>query len=172
MVAALLNEEGVFMADVDNSFIPRGMKISGNILSGGDLCVEGDVYGDVMIDGTLELRGNVRGKHIKVGRVELTSGVIESDIECADYISVGEGVTILGNVSAGDADIEGAINGDVIVENKVSIGNTAVIKGKVRAGEVSVDLGAVCEVGIENASQERKASEFFENYLKEHSNNN
>lgn len=160
------------MSDNGSSFIPSGMKISGNIISGGDLCVEGSVYGDVMIDGTLELRGNVKGKRIKVGRVELDSGVIESDIECDDYISVGRDMTILGNVSACNADIEGAINGDLTVTEKVNIGSTAVIKGAVKAGEVSVDLGAVCEVGIENTCDAGKASAFFENYLKEHGTNN
>lgn len=160
------------MNDIESSFIPSGMKISGDIISGGDLCVEGQVYGDVMIDGTLELRGIVKGKRIKVGRVELDSGIIESDIECDDYISVGQDVTILGNVSATNADIDGAINGDVVVADKVNIGNTAVIKGAVKAGEVSVELGAVCEVGIENLKEQGKASLFFENYLKEHSTNN
>lgn len=160
------------MSNQGSSYIPSGMKISGDIISGGDLCVEGHVFGDVMIDGTLELRGNVKGKHIKVGRVELDSGVIESDIECADYISVGQDVTIFGNVSANNADIDGAINGDLIVTDKVNIGSSAVIKGAVKAGEVSVDLGAVCEVGIENTNQLGKAAAFFENYLKERSTNN
>lgn len=158
--------------NMESSFIPRGMVVSGDIKSGGNLCVEGEVYGDVYIDGTLELRGSIKGKHIKVGRVELDSGIIESDIECDDYISVGEGVTILGNVSATNADIDGAVSGDLTVLERAHVGGTAVIKGKVKAGEIMVELGAVCEVGIENASQEGKAAQFFENYLKERATNN
>ena len=91
-----------------------------------------------MIDGTLELRGNVKGKHIKVGRVELDSGVIESDIECADYISVGQDVTIFGNVSANNADIDGAINGDLIVTDKVNVGSIMLPKDCIVA-KVSVN---------------------------------
>lgn len=163
--------KGEFMASVDiieSSFIPRGMVITGDMKSGGDLCVEGEVYGDVFIDGTLEIRGVVKGKHIKVGRVELDSGIIESDIDCDDYISVGEDVTILGNVSATNADIDGAINGDLIVKEKVHIGSTAVIKGKVQASEMMVELGAICDVGIGNSEEPGKAAAFFEDYLKNH----
>ena len=47
-----------------------------------------------------------------------------------------------------------------------------VIVGGNSAGVIMVELGAVCEVGIENASQEGKAAQFFENYLKERATNN
>lgn len=158
--------------NMESSFIPKGMVISGDIKSGGDLCVEGEVYGDVYIDGTLELRGTVKGKHIKVGRVELDGGVIESDVDCDDYICVGEGVTIIGNVTATNADIDGAISGDLTVKERVHIGGTAVIKGKVKAGEIQVEFGAVCDASIENVGQEGKAAQFFENYLKDRATNN
>ena len=74
--------------DSKKSYIPKGMKIIGDVESDGDLLLAGDVDGNVDIDGTLELKGTVKGKNLRVGRVELTEGNIESDIECLDYINI------------------------------------------------------------------------------------
>ena len=101
--------------DSGRSYIPKGMKIYGNVQTDGDLFIEGEVDGDVDIDGTLELAGAVRGRKLKVGRVELAEGTIESDIECLDYISIGPGVTIIGDIKAKNADVNGAVKGTIDV---------------------------------------------------------
>ena len=154
---------------MDKSYIPEGTKIVGNVVSDGDLSLSGEVVGDVSIEGTLELNGSIKGKNIKVGRTELTKGAIESNIECKDYIGIGKGVTVIGNIKAKNADIDGAVQGDLAIEEKVSVGNTAVIKGDVAAGEVAVALGAVCDVNLEKSfGQNSKAADFFKEYMESH----
>lgn len=151
--------------DSKKSYIPKGMKIIGDVESDGDLLLAGDVDGNVDIDGTLELKGTIKGKNLRVGRVELTEGNIESDIECLDYISVGPDVTILGNIKAKNADVNGAVMGTIDVEENMSVGSTAVISGEVRTGTINVDLGAVCDIDLRRSYSDERAGAFFEEYL-------
>lgn len=153
--------------NIDRSYIPKGMVITGNVESDGDLTVAGEVIGNVSISGTLELNGSIRGNKLKVGRVELTEGVIESDIECDDYIRVGENVTILGNIKAKNADVDGAVSGNLDVQNKVIVGSTAVVKGNLMADELGINLGARCDVDLTKSYKNGTASDFFNQYMSE-----
>jgi len=154
---------------MEGSYIPKGTRINGDVFATGDLELDGDVFGNVDITGNLDLNGNIKGDNIKVGRVELSKGVIESNIECLDYISVGKDVTVIGNIKAQNADINGAVEGNLDVKEKVAVGSTAVIKGDLIAGELAVDFGALCDVNLEHSYSEGKAAAFFDNYLKENS---
>ncbi|MBR4207453.1 MAG: polymer-forming cytoskeletal protein [Lachnospiraceae bacterium] len=147
------------------SFIPRGMTVIGDVESSGDLKLSGEVRGDVHIDGALELDGKVRGTDLKVGRIELTEGTIESNIECQDYISVGSGVTVIGNIKAKNADVSGAVLGSIDVAENMSVGSTAVIRGDVNTGSINIDLGAVCDVDLKRGHSDDRAAAFFEEYL-------
>ncbi|MEE5989486.1 MAG: polymer-forming cytoskeletal protein [Lachnospiraceae bacterium] len=151
--------------DSGRSYIPKGMKIYGNVQSDGDLFIEGEVDGDVDIDGTLELAGAVRGRKLKVGRVELAEGTIESDIECLDYISIGPGVTIIGDIKAKNADVNGAVKGTIDVTENMAVGSTAVISGEVHTKTINVDLGAVCDIDLKKGYSDERASAFFDEYL-------
>ena len=151
---------------MEKSYIPKGMKITGDVESDGDLLLAGEVDGNVSIEGTLELNGAIRGKDLKVGRVELTEGVIESNIECLDYIGIESGVTIVGNIKAKNADINGAVMGDMDVEENISVGSTAVLKGEVVTKSINIDLGAICDIDLAHSYSEHKASDFFEEYQK------
>lgn len=153
---------------MEKAYIPAGMKIKGDVISEGDLCLAGEIEGNVSIDGTLELNGSVKGKKIKVGRIELTKGTIESDIECDDYIGIGKGVTVVGNIKAGNADVDGAVLGNLDVREKAYIGSAAVVKGRVVAGEVAIDLGAVCDIDLEKSYRSEKAADFFKEYMEKH----
>lgn len=153
---------------MEKSYIPEGMRIVGNVVSDGDLSLGGEVIGNVSIDGALELNGSIKGKKIKVGRTELTKGIIESDIDCKEYIGVGKGVTVIGDIKARNADIDGAVEGDLTIAEKISVGSTAVIKGDVTAAELAVDLGAVCDMNLEKSfGQDDRAAEFFKSYMEE-----
>lgn len=154
--------------ELNTAYIPKGMKIVGNVNSDGNLSLAGEVEGNVSIAGNLELNGKVKGDSISVGRTELTEGTIWSNIECADYIKIGKGVSVVGNITADKADIEGAVLGDIDVKNKVYIGKEAVVKGDLVAGEVSVELGAVCDINLEKSYKSEKAVDFFDKYMKEH----
>lgn len=151
----------------NKSYIPKGMVIVGNVESDGDLTISGEVIGNVSIAGTLELNGNVRGNRLQVGRVELTEGVIESDIVCDDYIRVGENVTVVGNVKAKNADVDGAVSGDLDVQNKVIVGSTAVVKGNLVANELGINLGARCDLDLTKNYKSDSAAEFFAKYMAE-----
>ncbi len=153
---------------MEKSFIPEGMKITGDVISDGDLSLYGEVEGNVSIDGTLELNGSIKGKDLKVGRIQLSRGVIESDINCLDYIEIGKNVTVFGNVTAENADIDGAVMGKVDVKQTVNIGNGAVISGQVIAGELSVELGAVCDINLEQNHRDSSAADFFKEYMSTH----
>ena len=150
---------------MEKSYIPKGMKICGDVISDGDLLLAGEVDGNVQIEGTLELEGSIKGHDLKVGSIELNDGLIESNIECLEHLSIGSGVTIIGNVKAGSADVNGAVRGDLDIEGNVNIGSTAVLEGRVLAKNVSIDLGAVCNIDLTENYSEHRAADFFDEYL-------
>ena len=150
---------------MEKSYIPKGMKICGDVISDGDLLLAGEVDGNVQIEGKLELEGSIKGHDLKVGSIELNDGLIESNIECIDHLLIGSGVTIIGNVKAGSADVNGAVRGDLDVAGNVTVGSTAVLEGRVLAKNVSIDLGAICNIDLRENHSENKAAAFFEEYL-------
>ena len=151
---------------MEKSYIPKGMKVTGDVVSDGDLQIAGEVNGNVSIEGTLELNGSVKGDNIKVGSVELTEGTIQSNIECREHIGIGNGVTVIGNIKAGDAEVNGAVKGDIDVEKNLAVGSTAVVEGEIACKTINVDLGAVCDVNLKHSDQDNKAAAFFEEYLR------
>lgn len=153
---------------MEKSYIPKGMVVNGDVVSDGDLTLQGEVKGNVSIDGMLELNGKICGKKLKVGRIELSEGYIQSDIECLDYIGVGKDVTIIGNIKATKAEIDGAIQGDIDIKESVMIGSTAVLQGDLIANEFSMDLGARCDVNLAKTYKDKKAKNFFDKYMEEH----
>ncbi len=151
---------------MEKSYIPRGMKVTGDVASDGDLQIAGEVNGNVSIEGTLELNGSVKGENIKVGSVELTEGTIQSNIECREHIGIGNGVTVIGNIKAGDAVVNGAVRGNIDVAENLAVGSTAVVEGEVSCKNINVDLGAVCDVNLKHASSDHRAAAFFDEYLR------
>ncbi len=151
---------------MEKSYIPKGMKITGDVVSDGDLQIAGEVNGNVSIEGTLELNGSVKGENIRVGSVELTEGTIQSNIECRDHIGIGSGVTVIGNIIAGDAQVNGAVKGDIDVAENLAVGSTAVVEGEVNCKSINVDLGAVCDVNLKHSNTDNRAAAFFEEYLR------
>ncbi len=151
---------------MDKGYIPKGMRIIGDVEADGDLVLAGEVDGNVSIGGTLELNGAIRGSKLRVGRVDLTEGTIESDVECSDYIGIDSGVTIIGNVKAKNADVSGAVKGDLDIAENVSIGSTAVVEGAVKTGSINVDLGAICDIDLEYCYSDHRAADFFEEYAR------
>lgn len=152
---------------MEKSYIPKGMKITGDVESDGDLLLAGEVAGNVSIEGTLELNGAIHGDHLKVGRVDLTEGTIQSDIECLDYIGIDSGVTIIGNIKARNADVNGAVMGNMDIAENISVGSTAVVEGAIVTKSINVDLGAICNVDLKRSYSEHRASDFFEEYLRD-----
>ena len=151
---------------MEKSYIPKGMKITGDVVSDGDLHIAGEVNGNVSIEGTLELNGSLKGDNIKVGSVELTEGTIQSDIECREHIGIGNGVTVIGNIKAGNAIVNGAVKGDIDVEENLAVGSTAVVEGEVSCKNINVELGAVCDVNLKRGGSDSKAAAFFAEYLR------
>ena len=151
---------------MERSYIPRGMKITGDVSGDGDLQIAGEVNGNVSIEGTLELNGSVKGENIKVGSGELTEGTIQSNIECREHIGIGNGVTVIGNIKAGDAVVNGAVKGDIEVAENLAVGSTAVVEGEVSCKNINVDLGAVCDVNLKRGASDHRAAAFFDEYLR------
>ena len=103
---------------------------------------------------------------MRVRSVELTEGTIQSNIECRDHIGIGSGVTVIGNIKAGDAQVNGAVKGDIDVAENLAVGSTAVVEGEVNWKRINVDLGAGCHVNLKHSNTDNRAAVFFEEYLR------
>ncbi len=153
---------------MEKSFIPKGMKITGNVDAEGDLILCGEVDGSVKVDGTLELSGSLHGDSLKVGRIELKDCCVETNINCDDHVFIDSNVTIAGDVQAKSAEINGALKGCLDVEDNVIVGSSGVVIGKVSAKDLQIDMGAVCDIVIDRSHADSRPADFFEKYEREH----
>ena len=116
------------------SVITEGTIIKGDIVSNGSLDIRGNVQGDIGCNGKLVVTGTVTGNS--------NSSEFFAD---AAKIKIGLGSVIIGNVTSSSAVIAGAIKGDIDVQGPVVVDTSAVVMGNIKSRSVQINNGAVIE---------------------------
>jgi len=102
------------------------------------------------IGGDVTITGNIGGK----GALHI-DGRVDGDVGCAS-ITLGQGGTIHGNVTADEARIAGTIEGTVAAKSLV-IDATARISGDLSYDAVSIESGAVVEGRVKRLTRDDTA---------------
>ena len=140
--APVINEEKVVSDEV--SVITEGTIIRGDIVSNGSLDVRGQVEGNVACNGKLVVTGVVNGNS-NSSEFFADAAQVEGEVVSSGTVKIGLGSVIIGNVTSSSAVIAGAIKGDIDVQGPVVVDTSAVVMGNIKSRSVQINNGAVIE---------------------------
>ena len=135
--APVTNNQSAPVSD-EVSVITEGTIIKGDIVSNGSLDVRGQVEGNVGCNGKLVVTGVVNGNS-SASEFFADAAKIEGEV-----VSTGT-IKIIGNVTSTSAVIAGAIKGDIDVQGPVVVDTSAVVMGNIKSRSVQINNGAVIE---------------------------
>lgn len=126
------------------SVITEGTIIKGDIVSNGSLDIRGNVQGDIGCNGKLVVTGTVTGNS-NSSEFFADAAKIEGEVVSTGTVKIGLGSVIIGNVTSSSAVIAGAIKGDIDVQGPVVVDTSAVVMGNIKSRSVQINNGAVIE---------------------------
>ena len=126
------------------STITEGTMIKGDVISNGSLDIRGTVEGNIGCNGKIVVTGTVTGNS-NSSEFFADAAKIEGEIVCSGTVKIGLGSVIIGNVSSASAVIAGAIKGDIDVQGPVVVDTSAVVMGNIKSRSVQINNGAVIE---------------------------
>lgn len=126
------------------SVITEGTIINGDVISNGSLDVRGQVDGNVNCNGKLTVTGVVNGNS-NTSEFFADAAQIEGEVVSTGTVKIGLGSVIIGNVTSSSAVIAGAIKGDIDVQGPVVVDTSAVVMGNIKSRSVQINNGAVIE---------------------------
>lgn len=138
----MMNQERPVSDEV--TIITEGTVIKGDIVSNGSLDVRGQVEGNVGCNGKLTVTGIVNGNS-NASEFFADSAKIEGEVVSSGTVKIGLGSVIIGNVTSSSAVIAGAIKGDIDVQGPVVVDTSAVVMGNIKSRSVQINNGAVIE---------------------------
>ena len=126
------------------SVITEGTIINGDVISNGSLDIRGQIDGNVSCNGKLTVTGVVNGNS-HTSEFFADAAQIEGEVISTGTVKIGLGSVIIGNVSSSSAVIAGAIKGDIDVQGPVVVDTSAVVMGNIKSRSVQINNGAVIE---------------------------
>lgn len=141
--APVTNNQSTPVSD-EVSVITEGTIIKGDIVSNGSLDVRGQVEGNVGCNGKLVVTGVVNGNS-SASEFFADAAKIEGEVVSTGTVKIGLGSVIIGNVTSTSAVIAGAIKGDIDVQGPVVVDTSAVVMGNIKSRSVQINNGAVIE---------------------------
>lgn len=141
-VTPAVSQERVVSDEV--SVITEGTIINGDIISNGSLDVRGQVDGNVSCNGKLTVTGVVNGNS-NTSEFFADAAQVEGEVVSTGTVKIGLGSVIIGNVTSTSAVIAGAIKGDIDVQGPVVVDTSAVVMGNIKSRSVQINNGAVIE---------------------------
>ena len=142
MTASSMAQEKIISDEV--SVITEGTVIRGDIISNGSLDVRGQVEGNVSCNGKLTVTGIVNGNS-NTSEFYADAAQVEGEVVSSGTVKIGLGSVIIGNVTSTSAVIAGAIKGDIDVQGPVVVDTSAVVMGNIKSRSVQINNGAVIE---------------------------
>lgn len=126
------------------SVITEGTIINGDVISNGSLDVRGQIDGNVSCNGKLTVTGVVNGNS-NTSEFFADAAQVEGEVVSTGTVKIGLGSVIIGNVTSSSAVIAGAIKGDIDVQGPVVVDTSAVVMGNIKSRSVQINNGAVIE---------------------------
>lgn len=133
-----------FNNNITTSYITEDTVIKGDVISSGNIILEGVVSGAVSSNGTVDVKsGSVGG--INAENIKLSSCEIKGNLKSTDAIFVDEATTVIGDIEAHNIKVLGNINGRLSVDDKVELFSSCSVKGDIVAGNIAIEEGAIID---------------------------
>lgn len=124
------------------TIIAKGTKIVGDISADGGLRVGGDIKGNIHVVGKLELNGKVIGD-IEAEDIIVCTSMVKGNVAARNMITLDKETTVVGDVSARTAELDGRIKGNMTVKQRAHMQTDSVLLGNLTSGTVNIEEGAM-----------------------------
>ena len=124
------------------TIIAKGTKIVGDISADGGLHVGGEIKGNIYVVGKLELNGKVIGD-IEAEDIGVTTSMVKGNVTARNSITLDKETTVVGDVSAKTAELDGRIKGNMTVKERAHIQTDSILLGNLTSGTVNIEEGAM-----------------------------
>ncbi len=137
------------------TYIAPGTVVVGDINTTSDLQVLGEVKGNLKVATKLELHGKVIGD-VEADEAAITGSLIRGNLTVQNLVTIDADTTIVGDVSARNAEINGKVKGNLTVDERGHFKTNATLVGNLISGTVIIDEGAMLkgDIAITNAQYE------------------
>lgn len=121
--------------------ITQDVIIDGNIISGSNLKILGQVHGNINCGGTVILAGNVEGD-VCANALKFQSGNIHGNVSIREEMTADKATQIKGDIKAGRMSFSGYAEGDFEVQDSLELRETAAVIGNIRANGIAMYNGS------------------------------
>ena len=131
----------------DNTTAPVTNNQSAPVSDEVSVITEGTIIkGDIVSNGSLDVRGQVEGNVGCNGKLVVT-GVVNGNSSASEFFADAAKIEgeVIGNVTSTSAVSAGAIKGDIDVQGPVVVDTSAVVMGNIKSRSVQINNGAVIE---------------------------
>ncbi len=135
------------------SIIQNDMIVHGSIETKSDLQVDGMVDGNITSEGKIVVNGIVSG-FVSGLSVSISAKELNAGVKARESVTIGQGTTINGNVSAGNVTVGGVVNGNICATGEIVIRSSAVITGDLKTASIEVSRGAVINGNVSFTKKE------------------
>lgn len=124
----------------EQTSIPKGMRIIGNVESTDRLQILGKIEGDVNTTGDVVVTGVIAG-NVNANNVSLQNAGIKGDVTATGNVSIEHDAKVVGAVKAINLRLDGRIKGNVFVEETSEMASGALVIGNIETGYISTSRG-------------------------------
>lgn len=93
-----------------------------------------------VLDAQLTVRGDIETE----GTLRV-DGKLDGSIRRADIVVIGEGATVVGDISAREVIVGGSVQGNVTATTRIELQPSAVVSGDIDAGAIMIQEGCVVQ---------------------------
>lgn len=130
------------------SFLAAGTAFEGTLRAAGDVEIAGSFRGDVISNGKVLLRSSIES-NITAGSLVLAGCSLVGDVTVNGTVTVSEGASVIGNITAKELMCAGEVMGDLRIAGNTTLEEKAKINGHIVTGSIAVVKGAVIKGGME-----------------------
>lgn len=153
VVAAVQPETEVTSAprgnEMEVAYITKGTKITGDIISEGNVVMDGEIEGVINADGSVIIHGATKGDII-ADSVLTDNGKVNSNVTARENIIVKADSAVVGDIDCQNITVYGTVKGNINATGTVFLKSTAVVTGKIEAAGIGMEVGATVAVSVES----------------------
>ncbi len=121
--------------------ISRSMVIVGEITSGDNIEVYGDVRGSIKTDGDITASGNIIGD-MAANSISLNGSIIQGNITAKGDVTIGQNTVVVGDIIAENIKMNGKMKGNLKINKISEFHENALLAGDVYSQTISMSKGA------------------------------
>jgi len=124
----------------EQTSIPKGMRIIGNVESTDRLQILGKIEGDVTTTADAVITGVIAG-NVSGNNISLQNAGVKGDITASGNVTIERDAKVVGSVIAQNLRLDGRIKGNVKIEETSEMAGGALVIGNIETGYISTSRG-------------------------------